>query len=154
MKIALLGHGTVGSGVTSILEDGKIEGIEVTKILTKRKRDRKDGRYTLDFDEIKNDPDIDTVVECIGGEMPSYAYVKECLIKGKNVVSANKMLLARHPDLFETAEKNGVFLLAEASTAGGNPLDKRTGEDKPERRDRFGLRDLQRNLQLHTFEDL
>lgn len=127
MKIALLGHGTVGSGVTSILEDGKIEGIEVKKILTKRKQDRKDERYTLDFDEIKNDPDIDTVVECMGGETPAHAYVSECLSKGKNVVSANKMLLARHPDLFETAERNGVCLLAEASTAGGIPWIKELG---------------------------
>ncbi|MCR4633209.1 MAG: homoserine dehydrogenase [Erysipelotrichaceae bacterium] len=127
MKIALLGHGTVGSGVTSILEDRKIDGIEIAKILTKRKRDSTDKRYTLDFDEILNDQSIDTVVECMGGLMPSYTYVKECLENGKHVISANKKLLARHPDLFETTERNAVFLLAEASTAGGIPWIKELG---------------------------
>ena len=121
MNVALLGHGTVGKGVTDIIENEKIEGIHIVRILTRTKRENNDERFTVDFGQIINDETIDTIVECMGGEEPAYSYVKECLEKGKNVISANKKMLARHMDLFELAKERNVKLLVEASTAGGIP---------------------------------
>ncbi len=141
MRIALLGHGTVGKGVTDIIENEKIDDIKIVRILTRKKRSGSDDRFTTDFRQIIDDESIDTIVECMGGEAPAYEYVRQCLEKGKNVVSANKKLLARHMDLFELAKQKDVKLLAEASVAGGIPWIR-------------NLRDLNRDDTILSFEGI
>ena len=121
MNVALLGHGTVGKGVTDIIENEKIEGIRIVRILTRTKRENNDERFTVDFGQIINDETIDTIVECMGGEEPAYSYVKECLEKGKNVISANKKMLARHMDLFELAKERNVKLLSKPAQPAASP---------------------------------
>lgn len=121
MKIGLLGCGTVGSGVVEIIE--KLKGnLEITKILVKNPEDMKDKRYTCSYDEIVNDPAIDTIVEVMGGIHPAYEYILEALNKGKNVVSANKAVIAAYfKEFCEAAQKNHCYFLIEASTGGGIP---------------------------------
>lgn len=121
MNIALLGHGVVGSGVTSILKEEKLTDLAVSKILVARKESIKDDRFTLDFEEIINDESIDVIVECMGGIEPAHSYVKRAIEAGKHVISANKKMLANHMELFELAKDNGVKLLVEASCGGGIP---------------------------------
>ena len=121
MKAALLGYGTVGRGVDAIWKAEGLKDLELTKILVRRKEAMEDERFTLDFDSIISDENIDVVIEAMGGEEPAYSYVKESLEAGKHVISANKKMLARHMDLFETADKYGVKLLIEASCGGGIP---------------------------------
>lgn len=121
MKIGLLGCGTVGSGVVEIIE--KLKGhLEITKILVKNPEDIKDERYTCRYDEIVNDADIDTIVEVMGGCHPAHEYILEALNKGKNVVSANKAVIASYfKEFCEAAQSNHCFFLIEASTGGGIP---------------------------------
>ena len=121
MKAALLGYGTVGKGVDAIWKAEGLKDLELTKILVRRKEAMEDERFTLDFDSIISDENIDVVIEAMGGEEPAYSYVKESLEAGKHVISANKKMLARHMDLFETAEKHNAKLLIEASCGGGIP---------------------------------
>lgn len=121
MKAALLGYGTVGKGVDAIWKAEGLKDLELTKILVRRKEAMEDERFTLDFDSIISDENINVVIEAMGGEEPAYSYVKESLEAGKHVISANKKMLARHMDLFETAEKHDVKLLVEASCGGGIP---------------------------------
>src|SRR5262249_26163329 len=79
--------------------------------------------FTDDAESVVTDPDIDIVVEVIGGIEPARALIVSALMAGKPVVTANKELLATHGRaLFETAEGAGVDLLFEASVAGGIPL--------------------------------
>ena len=121
MKIAILGHGVVGSGVRQIIEAKKKEEIEIISILVKDQNEVNDERFTTDAQDILNNPEIETVIECMGGDEPAHSYVKTALEKGKNVISANKKMLSNRLDLFETAEKNNVKLLIEASCGGGIP---------------------------------
>lgn len=121
MNIALLGHGVVGSGVTSVLKEEKIKDLIVSRILVARKESIKDERFTLDFEEIVNDENIRVIVECMGGIEPAYSFVRRAIEAGKHVISANKKMLANHMELFELANSKGVKLLAEASCGGGIP---------------------------------
>lgn len=121
MKIAILGHGVVGSGVSKIIEESCSDEITIAKILVRYENEMKDDRFTLDYETIVNDTDIDAVVECMGGDEPAHTYVRRALEAGKNVVSANKKMLARHLDLFDIAKEKGVKLLVEASVGGGIP---------------------------------
>lgn len=121
MKIGLLGCGTVGSGVVEIIEKLKCD-LEISRILVKNPDDIKDARYACSFDEIVNDPSIDTIVEVMGGIHPAYEYILEALNRGKNVVSANKAVIAAYfKEFCEAAEKNHCYFLIEASTGGGIP---------------------------------
>ena len=121
MKIAILGHGVVGSGVSKIIEESCSEKITITRILVRDEKEMKDDRFVQDYETIVNDRSIDTVVECMGGDEPAHTYVKRSLEAGKNVVSANKKMLAKHLDLFDIAKQNNVRLLVEASVGGGIP---------------------------------
>ena len=125
MKIGLLGHGTVGSGVRKII-DGKntkeISQLEISKILVRYEKDITDERMTVDIHDIVEDPDIDVVVECIGGDEPAFSYVKAALFNGKHVVTSNKKMLVNHlEELLETARTRGVSLKYEAACGGGIP---------------------------------
>ncbi|MCP4753423.1 MAG: homoserine dehydrogenase [Proteobacteria bacterium] len=135
IKIGLCGLGTVGSGVFRLLTEnssviGKRVGanVRVTKAATK---DRYDN-LGLDFsqvavsdsvDDILNDPEIDIVVELIGGSTLAKRVVLETLEKGKSVVTANKALLAEHSEqIFKSAYRSEGYLGYEASVGGGIPI--------------------------------
>ena len=120
MKIALLGHGTVGRGVDEIISS-RIDGIEVARIL-ELPQFITDERMTSDFDDIVGDPEIECVVECMGGVEPAHAFIAAALSAGKSVVTSNKAVVAEHFDEFVTlANENGVSFKIEASVGGGIP---------------------------------
>ena len=125
MKIGLLGHGTVGSGVRKIVDEKKtkeISELEISKILVRYEKDITDQRMTVDIHDIVEDLDIDVVVECIGGDEPAFSYVQAALFNGKHVVTSNKKMLVNHlGELLETARTRGVSLKYEAACGGGIP---------------------------------
>ena len=125
MKIGLLGHGTVGSGVRKIVDEKKtkeISELEISKILVRYEKDITDKRMTVDIYDIVDDPAIDVVVECIGGDEPAFSYVKAALFNGKHVVTSNKKMLVNHlEELLELARTRGVSLKYEAACGGGIP---------------------------------
>ncbi|MCQ2455551.1 MAG: homoserine dehydrogenase [Clostridia bacterium] len=132
INIAIMGHGTVGSGVAELLinENGRIEDavksqINVKYILDLRKFDNLSysDKFTDDFKVISDDDEIKIVVEVMGGINPAYQFVKECLLKGKSVVTSNKELVAaKGAELIDIANKNNVNFLFEASVGGGIPI--------------------------------
>ena len=125
MKIGLLGHGTVGSGVRKIIDEKntkEVSQLEISRILVRYEKDITDERMTVDIHDIVEDPDIDVVVECIGGDEPAFSYVQAALFNGKHVVTSNKKMLVNHlEELLETARTRGVSLKYEAACGGGIP---------------------------------
>jgi homoserine dehydrogenase len=120
MKIAVLGYGTVGRGVVSIIESS-VPSIEVARILELPDR-LTDPRMTSNYDDILGDADIECVVECMGGLEPAHTYILQALDAGKNVVTSNKAVVAANFDEFTThARERGVGLLIEATCGGGIP---------------------------------
>ena len=125
MKVGLLGHGVVGGGVRKIIDDGltwEVRELEVKKILVRDASECIDPRTTLNADEILNDPEIDVIVECMGGLEPAHTYVRKALENGKYVVTSNKKMLATYcSELFDAARKNNVTVHYEAACGGGIP---------------------------------
>lgn len=131
IQIAILGLGTVGTGVARVVAENarqierKLgEPLQVKTILVRR---FKDGPYrqlmTDDFSRIEQDEDIRVVVETIGGVEAAYEYTKRALEAGKHVVTANKQLVAEHGcELLALARKKNVNYLFEASVGGGIPI--------------------------------
>ncbi|MBQ9767252.1 MAG: homoserine dehydrogenase, partial [Lachnospiraceae bacterium] len=113
MKIAVLGYGTVGSGVVEVLNQNsesiaKRAGkeIEVKHVLDLRDfpGDPVQDILTHDFQDILNDPEVEIVAEVMGGVKPAYDFVKACLENGKSVCTSNKELVAKHgAELLEIA---------------------------------------------------
>ncbi|WP_278275585.1 homoserine dehydrogenase [Staphylococcus epidermidis] len=135
LNIALLGLGTVGSGVVKIIEENRQQikdtinkDIVIKHILVRdksKKRPLNISQYHLteDFNDILNDNSIDIVVEVMGGIEPTVDWLRTALKNKKHVITANKDLLAIHLKLLEDlAEENGVALKFEASVAGGIPI--------------------------------
>ena len=133
VQIGLLGLGTVGSGLVELVQRNRklIEeksgvSISVKRALVKEKiKDRPlDPKLvTTDPEEIFGDPDIDIVAELIGGIEPARTYILRALAAGKNVVTANKAVLAAHAEeLFGAAAKAGRQIGFEASVCGGIPI--------------------------------
>jgi len=135
INIGIIGFGNVGSGVVKILQQRKTLlaqkiAIEITvkKICDKdiaRKREVKVDRplLTANADEIINDPQIDIIVEVMGGINPAKEYILSALKKGKHVVTANKALLAEHGrELFAEAAERGKNIYFEASVGAGIPI--------------------------------
>jgi homoserine dehydrogenase len=135
VRVGLLGCGHVGAPLVRLIEDNAdlIEQragvhLEVSRVAVRNLARERDvplpaSRFTNDAESIVADPDVDIVVEVIGGVEPARTLVTEALKSGKPVVTANKELLANvGKELFETAEGAGVDLLFEASVAGGIPL--------------------------------
>ena len=131
-KVAILGYGVVGSGVYEILS-GNSENIEKKsgqKVEVKYILDLRDfpdhphqELFTKDFNDILNDDEVDIVVEVMGGVNPSYDFSKAALLKGKNVITSNKELVASHgTELLALAKENTVNYLFEASVGGGIPI--------------------------------
>lgn len=133
MKVAVMGYGTVGSGVAEVIDthedviskrSGGIE-LEIAKILDLRDfpGDKHEGELTKDFNEILNDPEIKVVAETMGGINPAYDFTMKLLKAGKSVVTSNKELVAQKGlELLETAKEYGTNYLFEASVGGGIPI--------------------------------
>jgi len=134
IKLALLGCGTVGGGLYQLVQrqSGELRqkvgaGLEISKILvhdmTKKREGIDSSLLTDSWEEILNDISIQIVVEVLGGIEPARTMILAALNAGKNVVTANKDLLAEHgKELFEAAALNGKDLLFEAAVAGGVPI--------------------------------
>jgi len=135
VRVGLLGCGNVGGALVRLVDEHADVisaragvGIEITKVVVRdlgRDRDVKlpADRFTSDADAVARDPDIDVVVEVMGGVEPARTLITAALRAAKPVVTANKELIARHgPELFAVAAESGVDLLFEASVAGGIPL--------------------------------
>lgn len=132
INVAVLGYGTIGSGVVEVLNTNG-ESID------KRAGEKINIKYVLDLREfpgdpvmdilvhdintILNDPEVNIVVEVMGGIKPAYDFVKEALMKGKSVVTSNKELVAKHgAELLDIAKDKNLNFLFEASVGGGIPI--------------------------------
>ena len=132
VNIAVLGYGTVGSGVVEVLRTNR-------KAINNRAGQEINLKYVLDlrdfpgdpveevlvhdFDTILNDDDVKIVVEVMGGVNPAYQFVKSALLKGKSACTSNKELVAKYgAELIQIARDNNVNFLFEASVGGGIPI--------------------------------
>lgn len=132
ISVAIMGHGTVGSGVAEILTTHKQklfkavgEELYVKHILDLREFPDSPlaDRFTKNFEDIVNDIEVRVVVEVMGGTNPAYDFVKRCLQAGKSVVTSNKELVAKHgAELLAVAKENNANFLFEASVGGGIPI--------------------------------
>ena len=120
MKIGLLGCGTVGGGVLDIVK--KRSDMEIKYVLVRRARPELGELAVSDVNVILGDLEVDTVVEVLGGLSPSFEYVSAALKAGKNVVTANKHLVAHHyNELIALAKENGVAFRCTPAVGGGIP---------------------------------
>ncbi|HJB95564.1 MAG TPA: homoserine dehydrogenase [Candidatus Mediterraneibacter intestinigallinarum] len=134
IKIGLLGLGTVGTGVyklirmrADVMERTAGARLEIKKILVHNKDKKREGvdesLLTDNWKEILEDDEIQIIIEVIGGMEPAKTMIMEALRAGKNVVSANKDLIAEEGrELFEAAHEHGKDFLFEAAVAGGIPI--------------------------------
>ncbi len=133
MKVAVMGYGTVGSGVVEVIENhGKSiskrtggETLEVAHILDLRDfpGDEHEALFTKDFNDILNDPEVKVVAETMGGVKPAFEFTMALLKAGKSVVTSNKELVAQKGlELLDTAREMNVNYLFEASVGGGIPI--------------------------------
>ncbi|MDQ0275475.1 homoserine dehydrogenase [Peptoniphilus koenoeneniae] len=131
-KIAILGYGTVGKGVYKIIKE-KFENSENTeeKIIVKKillKENKKPQEeiknvFTYNYQEILEDKEIDTIVEVTGAMEEAHNYIKKALSMGKNIISTNKALVAKHlEEYINLAEKNKVSFLFEGAVGGAIPI--------------------------------
>lgn len=135
INIGLLGYGTVGSGVAELIDrNSEIiaqrtgDKVVLKKVLERSQDTIQQAGLTPDMiaediNDIINDPEIDIVVELIGGIEPTFTFIIAAMKQGKHVVSANKDLIAtKGADIFATAAENNVDFYFEASVAGGIPI--------------------------------
>lgn len=132
IKIAVLGYGTVGSGVVEVIQTNQ-------KVINERVGEELDIKYVLDlrdfpgtpveklivhdFEQIVNDEEVKIVVEVMGGIEPAYTFVKRSLLAGKSVATSNKALVAKHgAELLAIAKEKDINFLYEASVGGGIPI--------------------------------
>ncbi len=132
VDIAILGYGTVGSGVVEVFGTNQasinkkaVEDIRIKYILDLRDFPGTDieNLITHDFNDILFDDDVKIVVEVMGGLEPAYTFVKKSLLRGKSVVTSNKELVAKYgAELLEIARDKNINFLFEASVGGGIPI--------------------------------
>lgn len=135
IKLGLMGFGTVGTGVVRIIQAHQEDlqkqtglGIEITKILVQdaeksRNIGSMEGKLTTEPAELLEDPEIEVIVEVIGGIHPAKDFILGALERGKHVVTANKDLMALHgAEILEKAQEKGCDVFYEASVAGGIPI--------------------------------
>ncbi|MGE5160506.1 MAG: homoserine dehydrogenase, partial [Betaproteobacteria bacterium] len=135
IKVGLLGLGTVGRGTYNVLKRNQEEitrragrGIEIAAVAVRdvgraRAVVGPDLPVSSNAEDVVRRPDIDIVVELIGGYEPARTLVLEAIARGKHVVTANKALLAKHGnEIFEAARAQGVMVAFEAAVAGGIPI--------------------------------
>lgn len=131
-KVAVLGYGTVGSGVVEILNTnadsilkkaGQSIGVKSVLDLRDFPEDPIQEKIVHDIDLIINDDDIDVVVEVMGGVEPAFTFVKRALEAGKSVCTSNKALVAAHgAELLAMAKERNLNFMFEASVGGGIPI--------------------------------
>ena len=130
LRLGICGLGTVASGVVNVLNRNRDLitsragcSIEIVQVASRRKRDNCDLSgvdFTTDLNAVVNNPDVDVVLELIGGYDVAKDIVETALKAGKHVVTANKALIAEHGnELFSLARENGVIIGYEAGVAGG-----------------------------------
>ncbi len=132
VKIAVLGYGTIGSGVVEVLEENREviakragEEIAVKYILDLREfpGDPHEDLVVHDFAVIREDPEVVVVVECMGGVEPAHTFAKDAILAGKHFATSNKALIAEHgPELIALAQERHLNCLFEASVGGGIPI--------------------------------
>lgn len=132
INVAILGYGTVGSGVFKIICDNNShiarragEDLKVKYVLDLREfpGDPVEEVLVHDIDVIINDPEVDIVVEVMGGVEPAHTFVKRALEAGKSACTSNKELVAKHgAELLKIAESKNVNFFFEASVGGGIPI--------------------------------
>ena len=126
LKLGLIGLGTVGCGVYKTVEE--LDNVEIVKVAVKNINKQRPVEVPTDMltdnpYEVVNDPNIDVVVELIGGVTPAFDYISKAIENGKHIVTANKELLAKKgEELFNLAEKYNRVVLYEAAIAGGIPI--------------------------------
>jgi homoserine dehydrogenase len=132
-KIGLLGYGTVGTGTAEIILDPEgrnslLQDIEIAKVGVRsldqpRTPQLPSGVLTTDLKAIVSDPEIEIVVELLGGLEPARSLILQAIEQGKHVVTANKAVIARHgAEIFTAANQAGVYVLFEAAVGGGLPV--------------------------------
>lgn len=132
INIAVLGYGTVGSGVAEVLQTNEEtiskkagQPIKIKYILDLRDfpGDPMEDKIVHDYSIILNDPEVQVIVETMGGVHPAFEFTKEALEKGKSVCTSNKELVAKHgAQLLEIAKQTKTNFLFEASVGGGIPI--------------------------------
>nr|MCR4747892.1 homoserine dehydrogenase [Clostridiales bacterium] len=124
MNVAVMGYGTVGSGVVEII-NRKDLGLTVKYILDLREfpGDENAAKFTKDFNDILNDETVKIVIETMGGQNPAFDFVSKCLHAKKHVVTSNKELVAEKGlELITLAKENNVNFMFEAAVGGGIPV--------------------------------
>jgi homoserine dehydrogenase len=132
-NIGLLGLGTVGTGTAEILlnpqgrhpliQDIKIAQVGVKSLEKKRTIDLPTDIITTDLDAIVTNPDVDIIVELIGGLEPARSLILKAIANGKHIVTANKAVMARFgPEIYAAANQAKVYVLLEAAVGGGIPI--------------------------------
>ncbi|RLB74857.1 MAG: homoserine dehydrogenase, partial [Deltaproteobacteria bacterium] len=135
IKFGLLGFGTIGTGVVrnfqrnaatikkrlgSELELVKIADLDIE---TDRGVELKSGVLSADVEDVISNPDVDIVIELIGGYEPAKSFILKAIANGKHIVTANKALMAVHgQEIITAADQQGVSVLFEAAVGGGIPI--------------------------------
>jgi homoserine dehydrogenase len=135
IKVGLLGFGTIGTGVVRVFEQNSAliaqrlgKQLELVKIAdldisTDRGISPPEGSLTTDVEEVISNPEIDVVVELIGGYEPAKSFILKAMANGKHIVTANKALMAVHgEEILAAAQQHGVEVMFEAAVAGGIPI--------------------------------
>ena len=132
IQVAVLGYGTVGSGVVEVIEKNKEEinkksneALNIKYILDLRDfpGDPYEDKIVHDVEVILNDPEVQIICETMGGLKPAYEFTKRALMSGKSVCTSNKELVATHgPELIQIAHEHTCNYLFEASVGGGIPI--------------------------------
>lgn len=132
-KVGILGLGTVGTGTAQILLDpaGRhplLKDLEVAQVGVRsldkpRAVNLPSSVFTTDLEALVSHPDIDIVVELIGGVEPARSLILKAIAQGKHIVTANKAVISRHGDeIFDAANAKGVYVMLEAAVGGGIPV--------------------------------
>ena len=125
MNIGILGCGTIGGGVLKIIDDLQgANGLRVLKVFDlPSKKEILGERFASTIDEVCSNPDIDIVVEAMGGDKFPYECIIKALSNGKSVVTSNKEVVSLHiEEFYNLAKEKGVYFLNEASVGGGIPI--------------------------------
>ncbi len=135
INVGLLGFGTIGTGVARVFENNseiihqrlgkelKLVKIADLDITTDRGVTLDTGMLTTDVEEVISNPDIDVVIELIGGYEPAKSFILKAIEQGKHIVTANKALMALHgQEIIEAANRNNVNVMFEAAVGGGIPV--------------------------------
>ena len=132
LKVGLLGSGTVGTGVAKILLDMRgrnplLKDVEIAQVgvrsLKKRDVPIPENLYNTDLSSIVADPNVDIIIEVIGGLEPARSLILQAIENGKHIITANKAVISRYgEEIYEAANAKGVYVMAEAAVGGGIPI--------------------------------